>query len=246
MRHHIEHLSSGALPWRTLAPGVFCKMLNHNPESGDRTALFRFDPDQGAAVPGACHYHSVYEELLILDGAMTFDHQTWLTAHGYVFHPAFAVHGFDSAVPVPTTFLGRSPADLDFNFPDARDACEPFMVEGATASRPVTYLNPPDETSWTGLPGPDGAPMGRRLVLSEDRETGERSSLIRFHPGARLPALPEGHAKCHEGFVLQGRIRADDGTEWTGGDYWHRRPEKPVPALEIPEHTLLFASTGAS
>lgn len=244
MRHHIEHLSSSAMDWSQQSPGVYSKMLNHNQQTGDRTALFRFMPGEGASPPNVCHYHSVFEELFLLEGRMTFDHKTWLRKKGYVFHPPFAVHGFNSAVPEPTTFIGRAPADLDFNYPDAPDATEPFFVEGKSASRDITYLNPKHERSWPIIPGPDGVSIGRRLVLSEDRETGEGSSLIRFERGFEAPARAQGYDTFNEGYILSGRVVAEDGTVWEEGDYWHRHSGKPVPALKIDKSTLVFSSVG--
>ena len=244
MRHHIEHLSSRAMEWRQLSPGVYSKMLNHSQQTGDRTALFKFVPNEGASPPSICHYHSVFEELFILEGKMTFDHKTWLGAKGYVFHPPYAVHGFNSAVPEPTIFIGRAPSDLDFNYPDAPGATEPFFIDGKPASRDITYLNPEDEQSWPMMTRPDGAAIGRRLVLSQDRETGEGSSLVRFDPGFEAPARPQGYETFNEGFVQSGRVVAEDGTVWEQGDYWHRHPGTPVPALKIEKSTLVFSSVG--
>ncbi len=244
MRHHIEHLSSSAMEWEKLAPGVYRKMLNHNQDSGERTAMFRFEPDEGANPPNICHYHSVSEEILVLDGRMTFDHKVWLSTNGYVFHPPFAVHGFNSAVPEPTTFIGKSPRELDFNYPEESDASEPFFVDGHSSNRAVTYLNPTDEDGWEVVRDPQGAAIGRRLNLSEDEETGEGANLIRFNAGLEVPARSTGYATVNEGFVLEGRVVAEEGTVWEKGDYWHRHPGKPVPALKIEQSALIYSCTG--
>ena len=244
MRHHIDHLSSSTMEWTQLSDGVYCKMLNHNKDTGDRTGLFRFVPEEGANPPSVCHYHSVFEEIFILEGRMTFDHKTWLGEKGYVFHPPFAVHGFNSAVPEETVFLARSPSDLDFNFPDVPEAKEPFFIDDKSSNRSITYLNPTQEDSWDTMHSPDEQSIGRRLVLNEDSITGEGSSLIRYNSGVNLPAQPEGEETFNEGFILSGRLVAEDGTVWKAGDYWHRHAGKPAPALEVSESTLMFSSLG--
>ena len=244
MRLHIEHLSSTAMNWERLSPGVYRKMLNHNQGTDERTALFHFVPSEGANPPNVCHYHSVYEELFILDGRMTFDHKTWLGENGYVFHPPFAVHGFDSAISEPTTFIARAPAELDFNYPETTNRTKPFFIEGKTANREITYLNPPGENSWSPLTSPEGKEIGQRFILNVDRDTGEGSSLIRFNQGFNAPFRPQGYDTFNEGFVLSGRVIADDGAQWTAGDYWHRRPGKSIPALIVSESALIFSSVG--
>ena len=232
------------MDWGQLSSGVYCKMLNHNQESGERTALFKFVPSEGANPPNVCHYHSVYEEILVLEGRMTFDHRTWLGKNGYVFHPPFAVHGFNSDVPEETIFIGRSPADLDFNYPDAPETTETFYINGEIPERQVCYLNPEHERSWAPISGHDGQSIGRRLILSEDRETGEGSSLIRFKRGSHISARKNGYDVTNEGYILTGRIVAEDGTIWKEGDYWHRQPGKAVPALKAVQSTLIYSSVG--
>lgn len=244
MRLHIEHLSSQSIEWGELSPGVYMKMLNHNESTGERTALFRFRPDEGANPPNVCHYHSVSEEIFVLDGRMTFDHKTWLGKYGYVYHPPFAVHGFNSAVPEETTFIGRSPSDLDFNYPDVQDKTESFFIDGKTSNRAVTYLNPTSEKNWKVIQGHSDDPIGKQFILSEDTETGERSSLIHYNQGVSVSARPDGYETYNEGFILNGSIESADGTAWRVGDYWHRLPGKPVPDLTIKEPTLLYSCTG--
>lgn len=244
MRHHIEHLSSGLTPWQSLSPGVYCKMLNNNEKSGERTALFRFVPEEGANPPSIPHYHTVYEELFILEGKMTFDHKTWLGGHSYVYHPPYLVHGFKSAIPTETIFIGRSPHNLDFNYPKSIAKDEPFYIDNKTSTRDFAYTNVPQENDWQEFVGPNQHTIGRRFVLSEDKLSHEGSSLIRFYKGLHVPARESGYTAYNEGFVLEGQVEAEDGTIWCQGDYWFRHPGKAVPALHITENTLVFSSSG--
>ena len=242
MRHHIEHLSSTKMQWKKLSAGVYVKMLNHNMQSGERTGLFHFVPEEGAAPPNISHYHSISEELFILDGRMTFDHQTWLGKYAYVYHPPFLVHGFNSSIPVPTTFIGRSNNDLDFNYPDNSKASKPYYIQGKPAPRGLAHLNFRPETEWEPLLSPVGQEIGQQNILSQDPRTKEGSKLIRFHKGSKFPERPQGYEFCNEGFILEGRVEAEDGTVWEKGDYWHRHPGKRVQRLEILKQTLVFST----
>ncbi|GAB2702660.1 cupin domain-containing protein [Aliiglaciecola aliphaticivorans] len=244
MRHHIDHLSSDALPWDKLSSGVYCKMLNFNEDSGDRTALFRFVPEEGANPPSIPHYHTVYEELFILEGKMTFDHKTWLSDQSYVYHPPYLVHGFKSAVPTETIFIGRSPRNLDFNYPKAIAKDEPFYIDNKTSTRDFAYTKVPIENNWPVLIGPNQKTIGRRFVLSEDKLSKEGSCLIRFYKGLTVPVRESGYETYNEGFILEGQVEAEDGTIWRKGDYWFRHPGKPVQALKVTEDTLVYSSTG--
>jgi len=244
MRHHIEHLKSSAMDWEALSPGVYAKFLNHNKQTGDRTALFRFVPAEGANPPNICHYHSVFEEIFMLSGRMTFDHKTWLGKYGYVFHPPFAVHGFNSAIPAETVFIGRAPAELDFNYPDPPQQKEPYYIKGNPVTRELVYLNPPPEEDWEPMLSPDGVEMGQQLILSQDRVTGEGSSLMRFMEGFELSARKSGYETFNEGYILEGEIEAENGLIWGPGDYWHRHAKSPIPTISINKSTLLFSSRG--
>lgn len=50
--------------WLNTAPGVWRKVLNHDPTSGRKTLLLRCEP--GAVIPA--HEHGADEELMMLDG----------------------------------------------------------------------------------------------------------------------------------------------------------------------------------
>ena len=245
MRKHINRLSSASMSWENLASGVYRKLLNHNEETGERTGLFRFVPEEGASPPKVCHYHSVYEELFILSGLMTFDQKTWLGERGYVFHPPYAVHGFNSEVPETTVFLARSPAELDFNFPEDPPELTPYFVDDKVAARPVAYVNPAGEDSWEETVDVSGKSIGRKLLLSEDPQTGESASVLRLHKGVSTKAMPQGYNYCDEGFVLEGCFSAEDGTIWSKGDYWHRHPGKSVPGILVEKEALVFSVSGA-
>lgn len=246
MRHHVEHLRSSAIAWEQLSPGVYRKTLTLGDQAGEITALFRFVPEEGASPPGTCHFHSVFEELFILNGKMTFDGKTWLGDRSYVFHPPYLVHGFKSAVPAETIFIARAPADLDFNFPEPPKVQAPFYVNNAASTRDFTYLNVPPEQEWDPIFGPNGQNIGRRCILSQDRVTGEGSSLIRLFEGADIAGRENGCETFDEGFIVEGRVEAETGVVWAAGDYWHRHAGKSVPPVRITASALIFSSVGGA
>ena len=244
MRHHIQYLSSHQLTWEQLSQGVYRKNLNFNNKSGERSALYRFVPNEGASAPDRCHYHSVFEELFILDGKMTFDRKRWLNKHGYIFHPPFAVHGFNSEVPTETIFISRTPQDLDFNFPEQPHSNEPYFIDNKTNPVNVIYLNPPSEQTWDPILNTKGVEVGRQILLKRDETSGEKSLLIRYDKGFAIPANKHGYKSFNEGFVISGEITTNTTLSWKEGDYWHRHPDTPTPSLQIEKNTLLFLTQG--
>lgn len=232
------------MEWTELAPGIYTKMLNHNEVTGERTAMFRFRPKEGAAPPSICHYHSVPEEIFMLEGKMTFDHETWLGKFGYVYHPPFAVHGFNSAIPEETIFIGRGPAELDVNYPDPGAHKAPYYINGEIPDRPLTYLNPLDDRSWSRNNTAKYFTDCDQIVLSEDPVTGEGSALVKLKTGAQVSAPNDRHDTYLEGLVLSGQIKNILGQIFEQGDYWHIPPEAKIADLIANKDTVIFISYG--
>lgn len=244
MRDQIDHLDSEAVAWTSGAPGIFSRMLNENNMTGERTALVVLDPTSGMQAPGTSHYHSVYEELFVLDGRFTFDSKTWLTRHSYCFHPAYMVHGFASQVPERTVLLARSPRELDFNMVGLPARDQAFTFDGSVPTRPAVYLAAPDQKGrWQPLVDAQGREYGAQVVLSRDETSGEQSRLVRYFPGWQCDAHQTAADLCDEGFVLEGAITGANGQTWASGHYWHRAPGTDLPALTSPHGVLFFSAT---
>jgi hypothetical protein len=244
VRNHIEHLSESDVPWSNYSPGVYGKMLNHNAVTGERTALVRFVPSEGAKAPNKHHFHSFYEELFVLEGKMTFDHKLWLGSRSYVYHPPFMVHGFNSGIPETTTLIARAPCDLDFNFPDGTHEGVPFYIDGKQGSRDFAYLNLPSENRWQPVFGRDRVQIGCVFELSRDTVTHEGSRLVRLFEGAAVPEEADGYAYFDEGYVIEGTIGMRDGRVRSAGDYWHLHPGTPIPGMTVKSTALLFSTLG--
>ncbi|TVQ36459.1 MAG: hypothetical protein EA370_08195 [Wenzhouxiangella sp.] len=77
-----------AARWRRILPGVECRLLNVDRESGIQTALWRMAP--GARIPA--HPHACDEECYIFDGSLVHRGERY-TAGDYMLAPAGSRHG---------------------------------------------------------------------------------------------------------------------------------------------------------
>jgi len=83
-----RYLDVVAMPWQeTDFPGIACKVLWRDPESGRSTILFRLAP--GAVVPP--HFHEGIEQTYMLEGSLE-DDEGACTAGNYVWRPPGSRH----------------------------------------------------------------------------------------------------------------------------------------------------------
>ena len=158
MRPQIDHLDSNTLDWINPRPGIYARVLSHDPDSGARTALSRVVPADGYVNQPTAHSHNnATEEILIVRGALSFDSRVWLHPGGYVYHPAGWVHGFKSTVPGETWFLGRTSDALTFTYYDDPKDDYPYPVDGHASDRPLAIVPSPWGQPWTPSPSATGA-----------------------------------------------------------------------------------------
>lgn len=244
MRHPIEHLDTNAMAWQAAGPGVYTKNVNVDEDSGVRTVLLKLVPEEGFNPPSQIHYHSLSEELLVIDGRTTFDCKMWLEGVSYVYHPPLVIHGFNSATPETTTLLARGPGELDFNFPETVPADVRRPVDGSAPTRELVYLNHIEDQPWEPMYSGGGEQIGERLSLGTDSKTGEGSLFERYFPGWTRPALDKGVPVFDEVYVLEGEIMSSSGAAWTEGHYWYQAPQTPLPALHSSSGALVFKCFG--
>ena len=245
MRPAVAFLDSTTLPWANPAPGVYSRLLSRDAESGARTALQRIDPADGYVDQPRAHFHHTTEEILVVDGMMSFDSRTWLHRGAYVFHPAETVHGFRSTVPTETQFVSRVGRNLDFNYVDRPDDDFPYFVGARPPTRGLAVEACPFARPWTRWRSADGRRIARVLALSTDPSTGEGAYLFRYDAGAVEPADCAGtldHA--HEMFVLDGRLDADDGRRFEGGCYAFLPPGERRARFSATEDSLVYVTVG--
>jgi mannose-6-phosphate isomerase-like protein (cupin superfamily) len=244
MRPHLPLVDTAELPWAAPAPGIYSKILSRDPDTGARTALNRLVPAEGAVGQPKAHYHHTTEEILVLDGMMSFDRRVWLHRGSYVYHPAETVHGFRSTVSVETLFLSRVGRDLDFNYVDHPRDDFPYPIGATAPARGLAMHASPFAHRWQPLL--DGAERyGREFELSADPVTGEGSRLIRYDAGRTEPTAVAGTLDHHvELFVIEGALVSEDGRRFEAGCYASLPPGTPRPRFQAALDSLLYVNSG--
>ena len=245
MRPLVPFLDTNEMSAINPAPGIYSKILSRDKATGARTALQRLVPEDGLVNQPTAHYHSTFEEILVVDGMMSFDSRTWLHRAAYCFHPPQTVHGFRSTVPVETVFLSRVGQDLDFNYIETPDDDFPYSVADAPPERQLALVPCPFGQRWEELTDAEGAQHGRRLVLSRNPQSGEGSELRRYFAGSGDTGAEASElTQCFELYVLEGRLVADDGQEFGPGCYACLPPGNPRPRFDCVEDALFYVSAG--
>jgi hypothetical protein len=209
MRQRIEALDVDAMKWQpTPAGGVYMKRLSTDEETGARTTMTRLNPTEDYTLPHTAHYHPGYEEILGVSGNFSFDSRLWMIEGSYVYHPPLTVHGFKSAVPEDSVFLGRVSGALVTTFIDDPEQDDLYLVDGSVPSRsPVAYGDPMAANSWETIVFLGGnAQMCR---LSADDVTGEGTAFVRLPAGWQSALTAFDHDL--ELFVMQGMLEVGDG-----------------------------------
>jgi hypothetical protein len=246
MRAAVPFLDSSTLEWANPAPGIYSRLLSRDPETGERTALQRIDPADNYVDQPRAHFHKTTEEILVVDGMMSFDSRTWLHRGAYVFHPAEFVHGFRSTVPVETRFLSRVGRNLDFTYVDQPADDFPYFVGQDLPSRSLHVDPCPFARPWRAWQQADGRRIARWQPLSVDPVSGEGSFLFRYDADAREPE-DCGATLAHyaEMFVLDGVLVADDGRRFSAGCYAFLPPGERRPRFHAEAESLVYVNVGA-
>jgi hypothetical protein len=247
MREAVRLLDTRDLPWEPLgAPGLFTKRLARDPLTGERTALQRAVPDLGQRPPGQAHFHSTYEEILVVLGSMSFDSVQWLQPRGYLYHPPQTVHGFKSALRGETWFLSRVGHDLDFTFVPDPPQTSPYYVGDTVPARGWTYVPDPDSETWLS-PTTERAVFAGATVrlLSVDPASGEGSLLARLPSGWRGRPEAFGGRRYLEMFVLEGGLELADGTRLDAHGYTHRSAVQEGAPLASDAGAVVYVNLGA-
>ncbi len=221
MRPQIPYLAADALPWEEiLNTGAQRKLLSVDPETGSETAFVRLPPDWRG--PAGAHYHSGFEEALILSGDCDLNGNDLLVAGSYLYRPGGIVHGWVDHSPSGADIIikmGRAtdlvsvgepeyPHEYDYEgkrVPDGR----PHIVHLRTADQPFE--------PWNG-----GHPGAQQKLLSRDRETGAATLLLNLDAGFSGQLELAAHTTW-EWVVLAGSVSLADGSTFGPIDYSHRR-----------------------
>ncbi len=245
MRPHLSHVDGSALPWEEiLNTGAERKQLSVDPDTGSDTSFVRIPKDWKG--PAGAHYHSEFEEALILSGDVDLNGNDLLVEGSYLYRPGGIVHGWVDHSPSGSDIIikmgqttdlisvGEREHDHEYDYPGARiDDGRPHIIHLKTK-----------EQDWTPWPdAPDGV---EKKVLSRDETNGAETLLARLSAGFS-GALKLDPACTWEWVVLEGAMSLKDGTLFDRLGYSHRpsRSEDTVLSASDDGCTLLMWSEPA-
>ncbi len=220
MRAHIPYLDSESLEWEeVLNTGAYRKVLSVDPVTTSETTFLRVSP--GWHGPAGAHYHSGFEEALILSGDVDLNGNDLLVADSYLYRPGGIVHGWVDASPSGSDIIikmgsatdlvsvGEREHDHEYDYKDKRvDDGRPHIVHLRTREQPWK--------PWPG--GPAGA---HKKSLSLDAKTGAETLLLKLDEGF-AGELSLAKDRTWEFVVVEGRMTLADGTTFNMIDYSHR------------------------
>jgi quercetin dioxygenase-like cupin family protein len=234
MRDWIPALDTASVPWiATPLPGVFGKALNRDPDTQARTGMAKFE--KGSFVPSRPHFHVTDEEIVVTQGALTFDHRTWLPPRGYIYHAPQTVHGFKSGFDGEVIILSRhnGGGELELNYIEGEPLQDDwYQVDGQPAPRPPAYIADAEK-----LPADRGVDGVSRTLLSLNPETGEGSLYLRLPAGWTGAQTAAAVAGYREMFVLEGDVLCADGSQLKADYYAFIPPGQ--------DHSFVASEAGA-
>ena len=245
MRPHLSHVDGNALPWEEiLNTGAERKQLSVDPETGSDTSFVRIPKDWKG--PAGAHYHTGFEEALILSGDVDLNGNDLLVEGSYLYRPGGIVHGWVDHSPSGSDIIikmgratdlisvGEPEHDHEYDYPDAR-------VEDG---RPHIIHLKTKEQAWQSWPDVPGGV--EKKVLSRDETNGAETLLARV-PAGFSGVLKLDPANTWEWVVLEGSVSLADGTSFERLGYSHRPAgsEETVIAASRDGSTLLMWSDPA-
>lgn len=238
-RPYVAHVNIADIEPFSRAPGRAAYMLSRDPDTTARTAVQRVTPTAEFKAEPMAHFHKTTEEILVLEGLMSFDSRTWLPPGSYVFHPREYVHGFASALPVETLYISRVGAELDFTYVPDPLSQDCYFVGESPSARKLVYAPSAIGGEWETLPAQtNGRHPNWLKVLSQDTENGQGSALIRLSAGGRIEGLTTGFER--ELFVVEGVAEAQDGARFSRYSYACWPAGQAQPGFETPTGALLY------
>jgi len=176
------------LGWQEFQPGITFKILWQDPATKRRAQLTRFAP--GAQLP--LHRHVGDELIFVIEGAAS-DESGTVTAGNVGYRPNGCVHTVTSKH--GATVLAVLTGDIE--------------LVTARGNAPASQIFTLSDVPWV-----DARPGVRQKRFWEDKATERRALLVRFEPGATLPA--HRHVGDELIFLIEGANSDESGVVATG------------------------------
>jgi len=232
-RAHLEFIQTQVLPWITLPetaarPGVGCKVLSKDPDSGAVSTILKYP---AGFVIDKAHYLDNHEEFFVLDGSLEIGERTYgPQAYAYLpdGYPRAHMRSPNGAA-VLTFFEG--PHQNVFGETKAYDE-----------SRLVEHIDVAG-TKWDGDVDPQVVGAGlSKLLLRLDENTGERTWVLKMGASdASITAAPlETHPHVEEMLLLDGEISMPQGVMRRGAYFWRPGGIQHGPIGSRPGCTCFF------
>ena len=220
MLPHIPHLQTASLEWEEiLNTGADRKMLSYDPDTGLHTSYVRLPPDWHG--PAGAHYHSGFEEALILNGDVDLNGNDLLVGGSYLYRPGGIVHGWVDRSTSGSEIIIRMGAETDLVSVGEREHDHEYDYQDKRVpdGRPHIIHLRTEEQSWEQW---EGAPPGvEQKILSHDQDTSAETLMMRLAAGFS-GEVPLSSARSWDFVVTEGSMSLADGTTFTRIDYSHR------------------------
>ena len=239
MRPFIPHLDGDALEWEDiLNTGAQRKVLSRDPETGSDTSYVRLPPKWNG--PTGAHYHSDFEEALLLSGDCDLNGNDLLVEGSYLYRPGGIVHGWVDFSPSGSEIIIKMGTDTDLIAVGERQFDHEYDEPGKRVhdGRPHIVHLRTKEQNWRPWNGAfDGA---QKKVLSHDEETGAETLLMQL-PAGFDGALELDADKTWEWVVVDGGMTLADGVSFGRIGYSHRPAGSAQTVIaRAPEGCTLF------
>ena len=220
MRKLIKHLNTEELEWEEiLNTGALRKVFNTDIDTGSDTSLVRLPP--GWKGPAGPHYHSDYEEALVLSGDVDLNGDDLLVAGSYLYRPGGIVHGFVDNSPSGSDIIIKMGTSTDliaikeplhtYEYPDPK-------VLVSDGRNHILHLKT-DHEKWIPLSADEVCISYK--ILSHDKISGAETMLM------SVPANYSGATMFSDQFnwemvIIEGDLEISDTKEFSEYSYTYR------------------------
>jgi len=216
----MSHVDGNALPWvEILNTGAKRKQLSVDPDTGSDTSFVRIP--RGWRGPAGAHYHTGFEEAMILTGDVDLNGNDLLVNGSYLYRPGGIVHGWVDHSPSGSDIIIKMGRAVDLISVGEPEHAHEYDYPGARVEdgRPHIIHLKTKEHTWQLWPGGPGGV--EKKSLSRDESNGAETLLARVASGFSAEFNLDTNLTW-EWVVLEGGLNLSDGTVFSHLGYSHR------------------------